>query len=156
MHVIRLRGPWEYEPLGRFVKTASGEWGEETADLPPGGRTKMPADWSADLGVGFVGRVRYTRRFNCPTNLGPLERVWLVFDGIDHQAHVALNGQPLGELRGSLGAHRVEITPVLLPQNVLAVDVSLPAEVFADEQVRGRRAGRAGGLFGEVRLEIGT
>jgi beta-galactosidase/beta-glucuronidase len=155
MHVIRLRGPWDYEPVARFVTTPSGEEREETDGLPHGGKASMPRDWGAELGERFQGRVRYTRRFNCPTNLEPLERVWLVFDGIDHEARVALNEQPLGELRGCLEAHRIEITPVLLPHNVLSVEVSLRPAVFADSAARGNRAGRSGGLFGEVRLEIG-
>jgi beta-galactosidase/beta-glucuronidase len=115
----------------------------------------MPGDWSADLGADFLGRVRYTRRFNCPTNLEPRERVWLVFDGIDHEAQVTLNGQALAQFRGCRETHRVEITRALAPNNVLAVDVSLAAEVFDDARIRGQRAGGAGGLFGEVRLEIG-
>jgi hypothetical protein len=123
-HVIRLRGPWNYEAVARSLES----------------------DRSG---------VRCTRRFNCPTNLDPLERVWLVFDGLEREARVTLNDQPLGELGSPAPLHELEITPVLLEHNVLAVEVSLRPEELADIEVRGRRAGGAGGLFGEVRLEIG-
>lgn len=154
-HVIRLRGPWQIEPLARYVGTGASGHNEETRDLPRGGKTQVPGDWAELLGADFCGRVRYTRRFNCPTNLEPSERVWLVLEGIDHEAVATLNRQPLGRLRGGECPHRLEITPVLLPHNLLSLEVCLSPEVFGDAQARGERAGRAGGLVGEVRLEIG-
>jgi beta-mannosidase len=105
-HAIRLRGPWECEPLG-------------------------------------AGRARSTRRFNCPTNLEPHERVWLVFDGFDSDAEVTLNGQPLGRFAAGDCPREFEITSLLEPHNVVSVEAS-------------RRADGAGSLAGEVRLEIGV
>lgn len=154
-HTIRLRGPWECEPLARFVKSTSGACREAVDDLPAGGKTQVPGDWAKVLGADFVGRARYRRRFNCPTNLDPCEHVWLVFDRFDHEAAVVLNGQPLGKFAGPDGPQHLDITPVLLAHNELTVDVSLPAEAFDDASARGDRAGQAGGLVGEVRLEIG-
>jgi beta-galactosidase/beta-glucuronidase len=144
MHAIRLRGPWECEPLER-----DGPAG----DLPPAGKTTVPGDWSQLLGDDFVGRVRYTRRFNAPTNLGPSERVWLVVEGVDHEADVLLNGRPLGTMPGPR-PKRFDITALVEPHNVLHIEVRLSAAVFTDASVRGQRAGRAGGVTGEVRLEI--
>ncbi len=144
-HVIRLRGPWELEPVARF-----GGCGE----LPAGGRTRVPGDWGELLGDDFAGRVRYTRRFNRPTNLEPDERVWLVVAAVDHQARLALNGQPFAELSTGAAAARDDITPLLRLHNVLEIEVTLPAETYHDRTARGDRAGKPGGLVGEVRLEI--
>ncbi|MEX0677321.1 MAG: hypothetical protein WD063_09610 [Pirellulales bacterium] len=153
MHVIRLRGPWELEPLVRYVDAGGGHR-EETADLPHGGKTRVPGDWAELLGADFLGRVRYTRRFNCPTNLDAHQRVWLVLEGVDHDAELLLNNQPLGPMRGC-AAKRFDITPLLISHNELWIDVSLAADAFHDAEARGERAGHAGGLVGEVRLEIG-
>jgi beta-galactosidase/beta-glucuronidase len=155
-HVIRLRGPWELAPLSND-KASNDEASDES--LAPAAaeacRVEVPGDWCAALGADFVGTARYTRRFNCPTNLDPHERVWLALDAVDHQARVTLNGQPLGSLTGSLATARFDITAALAPHNTLSVDVSLPSALFADATVRGPRAGHPGGLIGEVRLEIG-
>ena len=97
-HIIRLRGPWELEPLARFVAGVGDEFREETHYLPPGGKVSVPGDWGELLGPDFIGRVRYTRRFNCPTNLASDERVWLALDGVDSRADVALNGRPIGQV----------------------------------------------------------
>jgi beta-galactosidase/beta-glucuronidase len=149
-HVIRLCGPWEYDLLER---SALGE-ASSTFDLPLSGKVQMPCDWSATLGDDFFGRVRYVRHFNSPTNLGPRERVWLVFDGADHSADVMLNGEPLGRFAGE-GSVRFEITQRLAPHNRLEVEVSLAPEMF-HSPARGHRVGLPGGLTGEVRLEIET
>ena len=145
-HVIRLRGPWLLEPLTRD--------GAES-ELPAGGKVPVPGDWRELLGADFFGCARYTRRFNCPTNLEAGERVWLVLDGVDHQAGVNLNGHALGVARGYQSAVRFDLTELLEPHNVLAIDVSLPAAVYHDSSLRPGREGQPGGLIGEVRLEIG-
>lgn len=141
-HVIRLAGPWELDPLARFVPSGPTTFREETHDLPPGGKTQVPGDWTAALGDDFRGRVRYTRRFNCPTNLDASERVWLVCDGVAGTAQIALNGQPIFALKASGRAGSCDVTPHLLPHNALTVEVSAPP------------GGPAGGITGEVRLEI--
>jgi beta-galactosidase/beta-glucuronidase len=147
-HVIRLRGPWELEALERF--------GDAAAALPQACRTRVPGDWAEHLGQDFVGRVRYCRRFNTPTNLDAGERVWLVVEAVDHRATLALNGQPLGEITAAGRDHRFDITPLLCLHNSLEIDVTLPAEIYDDASARGDRAGGSGGLIGEVRLEIQT
>jgi Glycosyl hydrolase 2 galactose-binding domain-like len=153
-HVIRLRGPWEVEPVARFVESGLGNRREETDGLPAGGKTPVPGDWGQLLGADFLGRVRYTRGFNLPTNLGPQERVWLVFDGVNERAQVALNGQPLGEFNHRDCPREFEITPLLLPHNRLTVEVCLGADTVQHDSA-GEQPFGAGGLVGEVRLEIG-
>ena len=152
-HIIRLRGPWEFEPLARFVG-GGGQIREETFGLPPAGRVRAPCDWGGLLGQDFAGRVRYARPFNCPTNLAPEERVWLAIDGVDARADVALNGQPIGEAHGYQATACFDITAALEPHNLLTIEVCMPSESLKDETCRPGRTGMGGGLIGEVRLEI--
>jgi beta-galactosidase/beta-glucuronidase len=129
MHVIRLHGPWEYEPL-----TGVGE------DVPPSGRLTIPADWSETLGADFRGRVRYTRRFHRPTGLIEGQRVWLAVERVEATGAVSLNGQMLGPAAAKGGPFRFDVTDLLARYNVLTID----AESFD----------RPGGVTGFVRLEI--
>ncbi|HEY1598465.1 MAG TPA: hypothetical protein VGG64_02620 [Pirellulales bacterium] len=201
-HVIRLRGPWDFEPLVRFAATDTliepadpsspaprlrtatpTRTGESTKAQPPGlpaaGRAQLPADWGAELGQGFYGRVRYTRRFNRPTNLDPSERVWMVIDGVDARGDYAINGHKLGTIDGYALPSASDITSLLAPSNVLEIEIELQADVrlgpphplktgqgeespqptssldgLSDTTLRPGRAGLAGGPIGDVRLEI--
>jgi beta-galactosidase/beta-glucuronidase len=154
-HVIRLRGPWQYEPLERFQPLNLKKRGREsfsemtpvpfsvaTASLPPGGKTDVPSDWASTLGSDFRGRVRYTRPFNCPTNLDPGERVWLVCEGVAGSAELTLNGQPILTLAAPNLSGSCDITDRLAPHNTLVVEVTA------------RPGDNVGGITGEVRLEI--
>ena len=153
-HIIRLRGPWQYEPLVRLCLDPDGQ-AVPGADLPPAGRVTLPADWSRTLGADFRGRVRYVRRFGRPTNLAVDQAVWLVCAGVDQSAQAWLNGRPLGQWQGYHQPVRFLVTADLVERNELIVDVELLPLSYPDEQaVRPDRAGLAGGLIGEVRLEI--
>lgn len=155
MHVIRLRGPWEYEPIARVSIAANGTRIENRDNLPPSGRQHLPADWRLSLGTDFRGRVRYTRRFGLPTNLEPHEQVWLVIDGVDYFATAKVNGQPLGEFVGYETSREFDITRSLGERNLLTLEVELPA--YAAGAAAPKRSGREklpGGPIGEVRLEI--
>jgi hypothetical protein len=105
MHAIRLRGPWDSQPL---------------AGDPPAG-------------------TRHVRRFNCPTNLTPGQRVWLVIDDMPGLARAILNAAEVGQV-SNLPAPpcpiRIEIAALLRPRNELVLEAS----------------GEQG--LGEVRLEI--
>ncbi|MBL8829269.1 MAG: hypothetical protein JNM18_19960 [Planctomycetaceae bacterium] len=131
VHTIRLRGPWEYEPLSR------GGLG----DLPASGRAQMPCDWSSILGVDFRGRVYFRRRFNRPGQLDPHEQVWLV---IEHQAEllgIRLNDQPLNCLVDNAQQVACEITGQLASHNELRIELS-------------RDTAESANWLSEVRLEI--
>src|SRR4051794_14657703 len=130
-HRIRLRGPWDYEPLA---------WSPpEGRPLPPAGRMNVPCRW-ADCGLAdFSGRVRFRRRFGYPGRIDAHERVWLTFAGAGVRAEVALNGAPLGRHEGD-GPFEFEVTELLRPRNELVVEVEGPAD--------------AAGLWGEVALEV--
>src|SRR5215468_4618580 len=87
-HRIRLRGPWEYQPLARTPPAAG--------PVPPGGRMSLPCRWDEGGLRDFAGRVRYVRRFGQPRQIDAHEHVWLTFGGVDGTAEVWLNGQFLG------------------------------------------------------------
>ena len=154
-HAIRLRGPWEIEPLVRYLGEQNGGWSESTEQLPPKGRVKPPGDWGESLGADFRGRARYTRRFRQPSGLETRERVWLVIEGVDASGCVQLNGQRLGDVHGYALRASFDVTERLQPQNELVIDVDLPPEL-GDSENRSRpgRARKPGGLIREVRLEI--
>lgn len=147
-HVIRLRGPWTCEPI------AGSSTGEHSSAHAQTVQAKADGpDWTKLLGPSFRGRVRFTRPFNCPTNIGPDERVRLACDGADARATVTLNGQLVLELDGSL-ARSCDITDALKTHNVLVAEVELRPD--GEEPHRpADRHGLGGGILGDVRLEIG-
>lgn len=131
-HRIRLRGPWDCEPLSHR--------GGTTAEKLPG-VTKMPIPgrWN-EAGLGdFRGLVRLIRGFGSPRRLDAHERVWLTFGGVERTADVSLNGQPLGRHEGD-DPFEFDITPLLRERNTLVVEV---------ESDTG-----AGGIWGDVALEV--
>ncbi len=127
-HRIRLRGPWECEPVRR---------GDRPVPVPGPGRVLLPARWGEGGTPRFTGPVRFRRRFGRPRELDPSERVWLTFAGIEGPAEVALNGVPLGRHGG---AFDLEVTSLLHDRNELIVEMEAVTE--------------GGGIWGEVALEI--
>jgi hypothetical protein len=131
-HRIRLRGPWEYEPLARLSPT--------TEPLPSAGRMTLPCRWDEGGLKDFAGRVRFVRRFGQPRQIDPHEHVWLTFGGVDGTADIWLNGQSLGRHEDTAGPFEFEATELLRVRNELRVEVE---------------AGHVrGGLWGEVALEV--
>jgi hypothetical protein len=154
-HVIRLRGPWDYEALARTMLAADGTHHATRDALPPPGRVHLPCDWGSTLGTDFRGRVRYVRRFGLPTNLDAEDQVSLVIDGVDYFGTAELNGTPLGELVGYRRPAVFEVRQLLAPRNTLVLEVELPAyESAAAVPERPGRGSLPGGPIGEVRLEI--
>ncbi|QDU93171.1 glycosyl hydrolase 2 galactose-binding domain-containing protein [Lignipirellula cremea] len=153
-HVIRLRGPWRYEALAHTQQLADGSI-ESQPIAPIVGRCQPPCDWEQDLGRAFRGRVRYERSFNKPTGLSAGDRVDLVIQKVDAFATVWLNGQRLGEFGGD-EAFRRNVVDLLALQNLLAIEIDLPAQAREVPPLpRGDRpADAAGGLTGEVQLEL--
>src|SRR5437879_6234224 len=81
-HRIRLRGPWECEPLRSEVRPF---------------RVTMPCRWSATPLAGVGWRVRCRRRFGYPGRLDGDERVWLTGDGLGDVEQVVVNEVVLAE-----------------------------------------------------------
>ena len=126
-HRIRLRGPWECQPLAR-----SG-----AAPLPSPLRMTLPCRWSQGGLHDFAGRVRFCRRFGFPGRIDAFERVWLICAGLETSADVWLNGQLLGRVEGSFA---FDVTQLLRIRDELIVEVEGPAD--------------RGGIWGEVALEV--
>lgn len=121
---IRLRGPWDAEPLD-----------------PPGPvrRVTLPARLG-ECGLGDCRRVRFVRRFGRPRRIDEHERIWLVGEGLSGRAEFRLNGRDLGWHSGDAGPFAYHVTDSIGERNELAIDLS------ADEP--------SGGLWGDVALEI--
>lgn len=134
-HRIRLRGPWECEPLRRGSSSSPPASGE--GPLPAPFRMPMPCRWREAGLPGFTGRVRFRRSFGYPGRIDAHERVWLTFAGIGGEAEVRLNDHLLGRIAS---ACEFEATALLRPRNELVVEIEGTAE--------------QGGLWGEVALEI--
>ena len=65
-HRIRLRGPWQCEPLARAIQHADGHVEMVPQDLPPPCPMIMPCRWGESSLGDFAGRVRFRRRFGVP------------------------------------------------------------------------------------------
>ncbi|MCI0333765.1 MAG: hypothetical protein L0228_11150 [Planctomycetes bacterium] len=154
MHIIRLRGPWELEPVKRFVPQTDGSYRPTADDLPPSARAKMPADWCETMGHDFLGVVRYSRNFNRPTNLEEHERVWLVVEPPQSCGRVRVSGEFLGNVRFGGAAGRFDITRLLKEHNSADIDVEHPALDDHGNVPDDGSLDVPGGLVGEVRLEI--
>lgn len=166
VHVIRLQGPWELQPLERWTLVSDGRRLTSAEPLPAAGPLEMPADWSQRLGADFCGRVRHRRRFGRPTRLVAGQRVWLVCEGATDRATVTLNGAALGTIAGPGAQARFDITDRLAPRCELVIDVEFPAapsslgaspnsgQLSAELSLPAPRALPRGGLTGKVRLEI--
>jgi len=128
-HRIRLRGPWECEPLAR----AAGD----QRPLPRPCRMTMPRRWKDGGLADFRGRVRFRRRFGYPGRIDSYERVWLTVGQASDRVRIALNGAVLGESEG--GGWETDVTALLGERNELTVEVG---------------GGEDGGLWGEVALEV--
>jgi hypothetical protein len=154
MHTIRLRGPWQLEPVFRCVPRGDGGFDPSTNELPAAARMHVPADWGTALGGDFLGRVRYVRTFHAPPGLQFDERVWLVVEPQRSTARVVLVEDTLGVVVAGGPAGRFDITHRLLPTNRLEIFVDHPA--LEEGRILGGEAelSLAGGLVGEVRLEI--
>jgi hypothetical protein len=134
-HRIRLRGPWECEPLARIVQGST-----QTVDLPAKRRMTMPCRWRQGGLVNFAGRVRFRRHFGYPGRIDADERVWLLFEGFEGDTQIALNGAALGRHRGVDGPLEFDVTQLLNERNNLVLEIESEAE--------------SGGLWGDVALEI--
>jgi len=124
-HRIRLRGPWECEPLA--------------SDAPPPRRVLMPCRW-IDAGLaGYRGHAKFVRKFGYPGNADPAtEHIWLTCDGVSGSVEVCLNEQQL--TAADCTTFAFDVTHLLAARNRLEVTILGRTETE--------------GVWGDVALEI--
>ncbi len=154
MHIIRLRGPWQLEPVYRFELQADGSYQPLANNLPAAARMTIPADWSEVFGSTFLGRVRYVRTFNSPPGLQFDERVWLVVEPQRSLARVIMLEETMGVVAPTGTPQRFDITHRLGPHNRLEIIVDHPVLDGEHSSLNDPQLHLSGGLVGEVRLEI--
>lgn len=102
-HRIRLRGPWECEPI----------------DGPPPRRVFMPSGWLAAGLSDFHGAARFRRKFGYPGQIDDGEHVWLTCDGCTGCREVRLNGRILTQ--DGVPTFAFDVTRLLSQRNQLDV-----------------------------------
>ena len=147
-HRIHLKGPWEcewLEPIDRSAALHGPDLhGPETAPTPVSLRVTMPAEWRQMFGC-VAGRIRFRRKFGQPTNIGPRERLFIVFDGIGGKGNVWLGQRKLGDVDNRQATARFEVTGLLETRNELIVELSFDPDQSPNQ---------LGGLWGPVAIEI--
>src|SRR5436309_14792376 len=101
-HRIRLRGPWEAEPVA-----AAG-----AGAIAPARAVTLPCRW-ADVAPGFAGAVVFRRRFGLPRRLDDFERVWLTCEKVDGRSDWRLNGAGVAMAPNPAGGLEAEVTALL-------------------------------------------
>lgn len=141
IHRINLKGPWGFEWLTDEKSTQALPANGLSATT---GKLQMPMSWQTAFG-SQTGTVQLTRRFHTPTNLASSEQVHLVFDGVVGCGDVLLNGALLGQLSTSSVVNSFDITALLQPANLLAVNWTCDANCDFSQPA---------GLYAPVALEI--
>ncbi len=132
-HHIRLRGPWECEPIALVASPPSKGAANQAR------RVTIPCRW-ADAGLaGFRGQVRFNRKFGYPGKADrDIEHIWLTCAGCTDVRAVHLNGQLLPAFAGAQFAF--DVTSIMAERNHLEVLI----DGSSDDA----------GLWGEVAMEI--
>ena len=150
VHRIALKGPWYYEWLGELAAGRGTQSGNRNPDNiaaavpePDVRRVRMPSDWESLFG-SQSGRVRFSRRFHCPTGLDSETRVFVSFTGLGGRGSVLLNQQFLGGVHQCREPVCFDVTALLEPSNMLEVVL----EYCPDTD------GSPGGIWGTVYVEI--
>jgi hypothetical protein len=157
-HRIRLRGPWECEPLARRgeLPAAARPTDDRPDGLPPPApcRLTVPVRLADTELAGFIGRLQLRRRFGYPGSIDAHERVWLTVGAAGDAAEAWLNGRSLGRVTAEDGGE-FEVTALLAARNELLIEVDVTArqdlpcgavalEVRRTAFLRSVRAWRAG------------
>ncbi|HME00427.1 MAG TPA: glycoside hydrolase family 2 TIM barrel-domain containing protein [Terriglobia bacterium] len=130
--IVSLDGNWKYTPLARTTLKPNGSIVDDTASttsLPAPGTMPIPSNWHLQGLANFNGRVRFERDFSFSRKLTALDRVFLVFHGVDYFADVALNGEPAGKHEGYFQSFEFDVTGKMRRgANHLMVTVDAPLE----------------------------
>jgi hypothetical protein len=114
----------------------------------------VPIAWDQVFDEDYRGRVRFDRSFGCPSGLEEGQQVEVVVREIWEYARVVVNGCALGEVEGTQGGARFEITQLLKSRNLLQIDVESPRWRTTLGTANHEISPTATGRLGEVVLEI--
>lgn len=133
---LDLRGKWS-------VRRDDGH--AQDSSLKTSRVMNVPANWYTE-GLDYDGAVWYERRFFLPT-ISADTLLRLVFEGVDYEADVWLNGKMLGKHIGYFQPFSFVVNESFLPnaENVLRVRVNSPNERPEDWSLRKRLVK---GIFG--------
>src|SRR5262249_4342969 len=109
-HRIRLRSPWQVEPLAENVHDGYGGTEVRKRNLPPVRAFHSPGLWKACGLPEFAGIVRYRRHFGLPRKLDENETVWITCAGVADCCIVWLNGERLAYFTNPRVPFEVEVT----------------------------------------------
>ncbi len=127
-----------------FQDARTGKWypatvpGDVHLDLLRNGLIADPFYGTNELALAWIGKMAWHYRctFDAAAELLAQPRVELVFDGVDTEASVALNGHPLGRTADMFLGYRFDAKPLLRDRgNVVTVDFDVPiAREFSRKQ----------------------
>ena len=92
-----------------------------------------------------MGLIRFSRRFQRPTNLDEFERVWLAFQGVGGAATFSVNDIEIGRIDATTQTIAFDVTDHLAPSNHLIVEIDWSCPGDSDSP---------GGLYAPVVIEM--
>lgn len=124
-----LNGQWAFRPLARTTLHSNGSITEDKANLPAEGQMTVPSNWNLSGLPNFNGKVLFKRGFDFLQKLGPNDRVFIIFHGVDYFSTVSLNGTQIGNHQGYFQRFEFDVTRhIKHGRNQLAVTVDAPLE----------------------------
>lgn len=126
-HVIRLRGPWQYELAA--VAALPGATESKPPAIAPSGSLRLPTDLYRLQEAGWTGPVTFRRRFNRPSGIRPVDQLFLVVEDATCAGEVSLNGHRLGVLSPDCPLTAFSILAVIAPHNELTIHSVAPGDM---------------------------
>jgi beta-mannosidase len=139
MQIQTLTGKWKFQQEGKEEWLPAIVPGGVHTDLMASGRIPDPFVADNEKHVQWVAESDWVYRtsFSCTAELLSEEKVFLVCDGLDTLATVALNGQELGRTDNMFRQYQWDVKPLLNAKgaNDLTITFSSPVKYTAEQQV---------------------
>ena len=129
VHRLPLDHGWTFDDVRTGKAYPAIVPGDVHLDLIRNGLIADPFYGTNETTLAWIGKKAWTYRttFDVPADLLAQPRVELVFDGVDTEASVTLNGTKLGETNDMFLGYRFDAKPLLRPSgNQLRVDFAVP------------------------------